>query len=416
MGKVRDERQWTMLALSFLALITCFIPYIGYSTKLIEIMEETGINYTQAGMLASVTALIGGVILPFVGVLVEKWGAKTIIILGLITSAIGQLLFAYMPDYSWLVFSRALTGLGVGLLFVGPYTMAIKWFEKDRKVGIAMGVMFTSDGIGTAFALYLYAIILTLAGWRHGSALGGLFIIAVLIITMFILKEPPHVEERKRELAKERLSIGDYLNVIKNRNVIVATAFFVGEWGLYAVVAYWIPTILIEDAGWSESLAGFLTALYVLIGAIPSVIFGLMSDRMGKRKIFIIVAGLWMTFTVAALAVALYNHSYFLAAIIMPLIGLGVYTGMPVALALASESVASNRVGIVNGFVLGTGFLVGGFVYPTLMGYIKDLTGEYTIGFVGAIAATFLLCFITALIGKDVKPYEQQGEDNKMIG
>lgn len=416
MSNAEAGSQWTMLWLSFLALITCFIPYIGYSTKLMEIMEETSINYTQAGMLASVTALVGGIILPFVGVLVEKWGAKNIIVLGLVISAIGQLLFAYMPDYSWLIFSRALTGLGVGLLFVGPYTMAIKWFEKEGKIGIAMGVMFTSDGIGTAFALYLYAIVLSSLGWRHGSALGGAFIILVLLVTIFILKEPSHVLANKNKQVKHKFALKDYFNVIKNRNVIVATAFFVGEWGLYAVVAYWIPTILIEEAGWSESLAGFLTALYVLIGAIPSVIFGLMSDRMGKRKIFIVLAGLWMTFTVAALAVALYNNAYFAAAFIMPLIGLGVYTGMPVALALAAESVESNRVGIVNGFVLGTGFLVGGFAYPTLMGYIKDLTGEYTIGFIGAIVATLLLCFIIALTGRDVEHLEQAHDDETLIG
>lgn len=54
------KSKWMMLGLSYLALIGCFLPYIGYSTKLPQIMEDTSINYAQAGMLASVTALVGG--------------------------------------------------------------------------------------------------------------------------------------------------------------------------------------------------------------------------------------------------------------------------------------------------------------------------------------------------------------------
>lgn len=300
-----------------------------------------------------------------------------------------------------LVLSRALIRLGVGLLFVGPYTMAVRWFEKANGIGVAMGVMFTSDGIGTVFALYLFSFVLIAFDWRHGSATGAIFLLMVLVLTLLFLKEPPHVTKGKNEQNQGKLAFSDYLSVIKNRNVFVATAFFVGEWGLYAVIAYWVPTILIEEAGWSEGLAGFFTSLYVLIGVIPSIVFGLMSDKLGRRRPFIISAGLWMTISVTALTLALYYQRYDLVALFMPLVGLGVYTGMPVSLALATESVGSKGVAIANGFILGTGFLLGGFLYPFIMGYIKDLTGTYTIGFVGAIAATLILNFLVGFIGKD---------------
>ncbi|WP_240374138.1 MFS transporter [Bacillus piscicola] len=415
MGGINSPKtKWFMLALSYIALVACFIPYIGYSTKLPQIMEATSINYASAGLLASVTALVGGLILPFVGVLVDRWGAKNIIILGLLVSAVGQLLFAYIPDYSMMVFSRGLIGLGVGLLFVGPYTMAAKWFEKEDGIGSAMGVMFSSDGIGTVFALYLFSFLLTGLGWQHGSAIGGIFLLGILVLTVFFLKEPPHFEQEKQERLTnpdEKFTVKDYLHVIGNKNVIVATAFFVGEWGLYAVIAYWIPTILMEGAGWSEGLTGFLASLYVLIGVVPSIVFGLMSDKMGKRKPFIVSAGLWMTIMLIALTIALVNNRFDLVAWIMPLVGIGVYTGMPVALALAAESVGSKYVATANGFILGTGFLLGGFLYPFIMGYIKDITGTYTVGFIGAIAATFLLNFLIGFLGKDMKKRTGNDQD-----
>ncbi|RJS50168.1 MFS transporter [Bacillus sp. PK3_68] len=307
MANTKVKGQWTMLWLSYLALVGCFLPYIGYSTQITQIMEDTSISYAQTGMLASVTALVGGLTLPFVGVLVDKWGARNVILWGLLIGAVGQILFAYMPSYATLVFARALIGLGVGLLFVGPYTMAAQWFEKSNGVGSAMGVMFTSDGIGTMFSLYLFSYVLTAVGWKNGSALGGIFLVVILIISFFVLKNPPHITERQNTIKEsgEKFNLKDYLKVIGNRNVIVASTFFIGEWGLYAVIAYWVPTILIEDAGWSEGLAGFLTSLYVLVGVVPSIVLGLVSDKMGKRKPFIILAGLWMTLTIVILTIAL---------------------------------------------------------------------------------------------------------------
>lgn len=402
------DRKWKMLWLSYLALIACFIPYIGYSTQITQIMEDTSISYSETGLLASVTALVGGLILPFVGILLDKWGARNIILWGLLISAIGQIMFAYMSGFPSLVFARGVIGLGVGLLFVGPYSMAAQWFEKSNGMGSAMGVMFTSDGIGTVFSLYLFSFVLTAIGWKNGSAIGGIFLIVVLFISFFLLKNPPHVQNREisSQPSGEKSSFRGYLKVIGDRNVLMATAFFIGEWGLYAVMAYWVPTILIEEAGWSEGLAGFLTSLYVLVGIVPSIFFGLISDRMGKRKPFIILAGLLMTLSLTVLTIGIANNQYDLVAWMMPVVGLGVYTGMPVALASALESAGTRHVATANGFILGIGFLVGGFAYPFIMGYIKDSTGAYTIGFIGAIAATFILNFVAAFLAKDSKKGE----------
>ena len=62
-----SEGQWTALWLSFFSTVAMFIPYVGYSTKTMEIMEELSMNYTMAGTLSSVTALSGGLILFIAG-------------------------------------------------------------------------------------------------------------------------------------------------------------------------------------------------------------------------------------------------------------------------------------------------------------------------------------------------------------
>ncbi|KAM9863522.1 MFS transporter [Leucobacter sp. BZR 635] len=401
MNVKNPSTKWVMLGLSYLVLIACFIPYIGWSVSLLDIAEEFSLTATQSGLLGSITALVGGLVLPFAGVIGDRLGIKKIILVGIIASIIGQLLFAWAPDYALLMLSRAVSGIGVGLLFVGPYTMAVNWFERERKSGIALGVMFTSDGIGSAFALYAFAIVLVAVGWRTGSAIGGAFLVVVFIIAALFLKDAPKPEPQEVSAAESAEAKQSLAKWLFNRNVLVAAAFFIGEWGIFAVVAVWMPTILIEGAGWDAALAGLFSSLYVVIGMITSIGFGLVSDRLGRRKGLIVVAGAAMTLFMGVLTLGLASGNFVLVAVCLPLVGLGVYTGMPLALALAAESVPPRMAGAVNGFVLGIGFIVGGFVYPYFIGAVKDATGNYTVGFVAMVVATFVLNFVIALFAKD---------------
>ncbi|WP_053385588.1 MFS transporter [Leucobacter japonicus] len=398
-----SSTKWVMLGLSYLVLIACFIPYIGWSVALLDISEEFSLSATQAGLLGSITALVGGLILPFAGVIGDRWGIKRIILVGIVASLIGQLLFSWAPDYTLLMLGRAVSGIGVGLLFVGPYTMAVNWFERERKSGIALGVMFTSDGIGSAFALYAFAIVLVALGWRTGSAVGGAFLVAIFIIAALFLKDAPKPEPAAVADTTEPDSGRSLASWLFSRNVLVAAAFFIGEWGIFAVVAVWMPTILIEGAGWDATLAGLFSSLYVVIGMITSIGFGLVSDRLGRRKGLIVIAGIAMTVFMGVLTLGLSSGNYVLVALCLPLVGLGVYTGMPLALALAAESVPTRMAGAVNGFVLGIGFIVGGFVYPYFIGVVKDATGDYTVGFIAMVVATLVLNFVIALFAKDVR-------------
>jgi nitrate/nitrite transporter NarK len=402
MHATKPTTKWVMLSLSYLVLIACFLPYIGWSVSLLDISAEFSLSAAQAGLLGSITALVGGLVLPFAGVIGDRWGIKRIILVGIAASIVGQLLFAWAPDYTLLMLGRAISGIGVGLLFVGPYTMAVNWFERERRSGIALGVMFTSDGIGTAFALYAFALVLVAVGWRAGSAIGGGLLVLVFLVAAVFLKDAP-APEPSTDAVESEGSGRSTVSWLFSRNVLMAAAFFIGEWGIFAVVAVWMPTILIEGAGWDPTLAGLFSSLYVLIGMITSIVFGLVSDRLGRRKALIVAAGLAMTVFLAALTLSLATGNYVLVAICLPLVGLGVYTGMPLALALAAESVPARMVGAVNGFVLGIGFIVGGFVYPYLLGVVKDATGDYVVGFVAMVVATLALNVVCALFATDVR-------------
>src|SRR5699024_1249585 len=149
-------------------------------------------------------------------------------------SIISQFMFAYTPTYPLMVLAKAIGGIGVGLLFVGPYTLAVQWFEDIGNNGLALGVMFSSDGIGTAIAVYLYAYVFLVMDWRDGMAVGGGFLLVILLIIFFLLKEPPKLQEEKDDYdssdSDNKIGFTDYIKVLTTKNALIAVSFFVAEW------------------------------------------------------------------------------------------------------------------------------------------------------------------------------------------
>lgn len=399
-----QEGQWRALSLCFAVTLAIFIPYVGYATQIPAMMQDLGMTYTMVGTLASASALAGGIVVAFAGMLVDRWGAKNVIVLGLAINVVGQIAFAYAPTYESMLLARLLQGAGIPLLFLGPYTLALRWAESSNRLGIFMGTMLATDGIGTVAALYGYAIILQQYGWRNGSLVGAGILALATILAFVLLKEPPAYARPSAQISQSvREIIGSYFSVVIQRNVLVAALFLVGVWGTYSIAIYWVPTILMEENGWTEQSAGIVGSLYPLVGMFCAVGFGLISDRVGRRKPLILISGLGMAASFIGAAYALWSQQYWLLATMLPISGLFAYGGLPLAYCLAADSVGISLAATANGFIMGVGFIVGGVVYPLVLGYVKDATALYTVGFIAAAASLLLLNVIAVLAARDVK-------------
>ena len=66
------------------------------------------------------------------------------------------------------------------------------------------------------------------------------------------------------------------------------------------------------------------------------------------------------------------------------------YGGLPLFFALAADSVGVKLSATANGFLFGVGLTLGGLIYPLAIGFIKDLTGTYTMGFIQQLYLYYL--------------------------
>jgi NNP family nitrate/nitrite transporter-like MFS transporter len=394
--------KWAMLGIAYLVLLAAYVPFLGWTPKLTSVMEDLSLNYTQAGALSSVAGLAAGIALLSGGVITSKWGPKNILLAGLAGGVIGLLLFAYADSYTVAMIARVISGAAAGFLFVGTYTVAVNWFQKSKETGRALGIMATGDGTGLLFALYVFAWVLTLMGWRGGLVAGAIGLVVVLAVVYFLV--PGGAGSTDEAQTEQVTSNGTsarpgLLASVLRRGVIIAATFAIGTTGLFTLLAAWMPAVLVEGAGWSESNAGLVASSFAVVGITTALLGGFLSDRIGRKPV-LVAGGFAGSLGVAGTALALSAGNYTLVAVCIPIIGLGIYLAFPVAVALAVEATEPEFVGAANGLVLGSGYIVGGFIYPLALGSIKDATGDYAVGFYALAVATFVLCALAPLLAK----------------
>lgn len=405
-----SNNRWTQLSVAYLALVGAFLPYVGWSPSLGDISEELGLSYSQAGGISSVAGFIAGLMILVGGVIASRWGSKNVIVAGLAAGVIAQVIFAMSDGFEMVVIARVFAGVAIGFLWVATYTMAVSWFRDSQQTGRAVGIMMSGDGVGAVLSLVAFSAILTAFGWRMGLGVQAVCLAAVLVVVLFVSRNAPLAGDDRDRLddpTAERLAVRHAESPIRsvlNRNVLLATIFWIGGVGLFSTIASWMPSILVENAGYSESMAGFVTSLFSIAGMAAAFGGPVVAERLGGKKRVILLGGFVTTIAVAAMTLCIATDNYLLVAVCMPLLGLGVYAGEPLILAEAVDSVRKEHSGVVNGVVLGVPWIVSGFAYPYVLGLVKDATGSFTGGFAAVTVATVILCAVSPLFIREVSP------------
>jgi MFS family permease len=190
---------------------------------------------------------------------------------------------------------------------------------------------------------------------------------------------------------------GGLLRLFKNRQLLTLSAagFFLiyGQW----VMLTWGPSFLFKERGLSLNQAGLYTALVAIPSIAGALLWGRLSDRVGRRRMLLMVAPF--------AAFAIFGVAFFgsLKLLLLFLIIYG-FTGslainpMMVAWAgdIATESKGiglASAIGVLNAISVG-----GSIVAPVISGWFLDLTGSLAPAFYvasGCVATGMLLCFLT---------------------
>jgi len=175
----------------FLNALASGAYWTGATVFFLPITRDLGLSRVGTSMAFSLARLEGGLGGPLVGHAVDRFGARTMLLLGGVVAGLGFLLLSLSQNYvTFLLIYVGIVSVGFNAGFNNALSTAINsWFIRRR--GMAMSVVSSGISLGGAVVTPLIALIIFHQGWRAGAAIAGAAILAASIPVSYYLRSSP---------------------------------------------------------------------------------------------------------------------------------------------------------------------------------------------------------------------------------
>jgi NNP family nitrate/nitrite transporter-like MFS transporter len=368
---------------AFLYFDLAFMVWVMLGPLGVQIARDLGLTHAQKGMMVATPVLAGAILRIVMGVLVDHLKPK-------LAGAIGQVIVIVSLFVAWYFGVHSyeqtlLLGvfLGVaGASFAVALPLASRWYPPEHQ-GTALGIAGAGNS-GTALAALIAPSLAIAFGWSNVFGLALIPLIAVFIFYLFAAKDAPECPPPK--------TLAEYLKVLKDSDAWWFMFFYAVTFGGFVGLASSLTIYFNIQYGLDAKTAGFYTAACVFAGSLVRPIGGNVADRIGGIK------SLSVMYVLAAIFLGVVSIG--LPTAWMALIG---FVGAMLALGMGNGAVFQlvpqrfrKEIGVMTGMV-GMAGGVGGFYLASSLGYAREITGSYQLGFL--IFAALALLALGGLTG-----------------
>ncbi len=368
--------------------------FFSFTIFFIPLIEEFRWSRGLTAGAFLLSAVIQGLLSPAIGVLVDRIGPRRVILSGaFLLSAAFMLGSRIQSLWELYLFTGVLAATGVAAVgWVPSGALLSRWFSRHR--GGVMGVAFSGMGVGVLVVGPLAQWLISQQGWRQAYLiLGSTALVCLGPLLWFGVAEAPAPAASSRTTGEGAQPTGG----LEVRAALSSRQF----WGLF--FAYFFTPLAVfpvfthqvafaVDQGFPRMFAAGIFGLMGFMSSVGRILFGAVSDWMGRESAATLSFGCTAAGTGALLLLEIWPRPGWLYAYAL-LFGLGFGARGPIITAMAAELFAGRRFGAIYGIMnLGNG--LGGAIGPWFGGVIHDLTGSYWLAFLAAVgfcgvAATF---------------------------
>jgi len=359
--------------------------FLGFTAAFEPIANEFGWSYTHISFAASLRGLETGLLVPVAGVLMDRWGPRRIIFLGIFISGLGLILLSRINTLAMFYASFVLVATGMSTATSSLLMAAVaKWFRKQA--GLVMGITASGVSFG-GLLLPLVTVIIDTYGWRQAMIIMGLGMWSIpLPLSLLFRHKPeqygylPDGEEVKSALDAHHFAppIGKDVDAGTKEALtsltfwIIATASLCHVLTVTPVMTHIMPylsTINVE-----RSAASLIASALPVLTIVGRVGFGWLGDQIDKRA----VAAL--AFLLTSLGALLLGYTAsgqgWVIVVFIVIFSIGWGGAVPMLSGLLREYFGRERLSTIIGCA-GSVMMVGQITGPPLAGWIFDHYGYY---------------------------------------
>ncbi|MDH3451418.1 MAG: MFS transporter [Gammaproteobacteria bacterium] len=347
-----------------------------------------GVGFTELGIALAVFSLTTGLTQAPVGFLVDRYGARGLLIGGIVLEGVAFALVGVLPFYPALIGLMVAAGLANAVYHPADYSI-LNASVPERRMGRAFSVHTTSGFLGDALAPVTIVALLTVMAWDDALMVcgaAGVLMAMLLWLNSGVLADvsnagkQSHATNPAQPPAKPRQGIA----LLFSLPVLTGLLFYVGISTYGRGVANFGPSVLHLGYDAPLAVASTIVACYLFASPVGVLAGGWVADHIRRHDVFS-----------AACFVVVGTMICIVAAADLPLVAVGVLFAIA---GFASGLVAPSRdmliraltppgqIGKVFGFV-STGFNIGGIIAPPLFGALLDHAEPYSVFWIAGLVA-----------------------------
>jgi sugar phosphate permease len=378
----RIHHGWIVLLIGTLVVFASLgLARFGYSVVLPAMQEGLALDNTQAGGLATAN-LVGYLALSAIGgALASRLGPRVVIAAGLFLAGGSMVLTGTVSTFIGAALWRTVTGIGSGASNVPVMGLMAAWFSERRR-GLAAGVAVAGSSVALiALGPTVPRVLSAYAesGWRVCWWGFGAVTVVLAVAAWLLLRNCPEdvglrpvgcVEDASRPEPTSAASRLNWGAVYRNASVWHLGLVYVAFGFSYIIYLTFFVKFLVAEAGYTEAAAGNLFMLMGWFSLLCGVIWGHVSDVIGRKWAMAIV------YLLHAVAFGLFGLSGGAGLTVSAIIfGLTAWSIPAIMAAACGDVVGPKLAPAALGFVT-LFFGVGQAAGPTVAGAMADAMGS----------------------------------------
>lgn len=364
------RRAWAVWG----AAIAVYVLAVFHRTSLgvagLDAAERFGISSSQLSTFTIVQVFVYAAMQLPVGALLDRFGSKKLLGVGLTLLTASQFAFAFVDSFAAALACRVLLGMGDAMVFISVLRLAALWFSPRRTPMVTQltGVLGQFGALAAAGPL---AFALEHFGWTPSYAVSASLGVLTGVALVVIVKDSPYADQSRDELRLRAIA-----RTLKQAWLVPGTrlglwSHFTSQFAANMFTMLWGFPFLVAGQGLSEGTASVLLMAMTVTAIVSSPIIGTMTMRYPFSRSTLVVF-------IVALAIAAWTAvlvwpgraPLWLLAVLVVLIAVG-GPGSMIGFDLARTFNPPTRIGSASGIV-NTGGFIATLAAVALVGVVLD--------------------------------------------
>lgn len=290
---------WVVVGLAFLSSLLVLGSRFSMGMFLPYMPQALGVSMMDISAVLAVSMIGAAVAQPLAGLILDRWGGSVVLSLGLACAGLALCGTAFASAL-WQVLLLMGCLNAVAYAAVSPVSTAsivASWFDKRR--GAALGIATSGTKMAMVLLPPVIAALIALYGWRIAMACLGLLVLLLIPAVLLLLKPAPDSAAALRA----RVWAGDsgrhappsqfgttVRKALRTRTFwCIAIALFANGLVMNLVFIH-LPNYVL-DAGYADALAATALSLLGAVGLFGTMATGVLSDRLGRRNMLLVMFG-----------------------------------------------------------------------------------------------------------------------------